>query len=498
MKKNLAIVSLILISGCSGDDDKPKSNTKDLSNIITINDIKNHEITLPASSLEVITSTTLDITSIESISKPSIVDLNNISISDNVLFNNTPYDIDTLILTNGADTKLVTLSSTLQKYSKGSINDVWNGYEISNQTPLSNSTFEYESSVVLTNHPTSVHTNEEQRETGEFVQIYDRFMINAPETLYEVTEHLKNICGDNSECNEYSESIKNYAIDTYYAKSVSGMNSRIWIDTEVWGLGSLTSLNFTSSTKGGNPNIWMHPTLIGNVHDSDVSKQKSSWQAFVHEYYHNHGLTHDSGWASSNGIDDIFGAKVVDTYKPNYGNKLILPNTIIKKAEKTGLLEYTVDVARIDQSDDITVRLLSTKDLSATITQAASSISVKFLETPQTDVYLSLYSDKALQMSSVVLNQFTLNINTASNIQSFNENISNWVSEYDVINVSIRDGVWTSEFNLPTSGVAQGKVINFNSTATYSSTIYHDGSGDILSTNNSISYRYDGQQWIQF
>lgn len=493
MKKLIAISILIALFGCS--EDKKDTSQEVSDDITTINNVKTNEVAFSAASMDLISTTNVTIQSIVSVSQPSIVDLNNIVITAGELINNTPYEIDQLTLTNGSNTHWVTLSSTLPKYSKGNIGSEWDGYYLLNQTPLANSTFEYESSVVLENYPNSVHSNSEQRLTGERVQMYDRFMTNAPSTLSEVTAHLTDICSDNSDCSSYGESVINYAADTYYAKSVSGMNSRIWIDTDVWGLGSLTSLNFTSSTKNGNMNIWMHPTLIGNVHSESVSSQMASWQAFVHELYHNYGFTHNSGWASSNGVDDMFGEKVVNRYLPTYGDKLILSDTIIQQYEKTANLTYTFKLGLSELADKISVRLLSTKDLSATVTKSDSDFTVTFTEIPETDVYVSFYSDNSLQMSSVVLNKFILNVASATSMSSFDDEISTWLSEYDVINVTTYDGVWRSEFTLPSTDVDTGKVINFKASATYSSTVYHDGSGDVITTGNSVSYHFNGFLW---
>ncbi len=496
MKKCLALSIALILTGCGSDDSNDNTQSRPDYAITTINGTQTNEVSLPATSLEQIAAENVAISDITSTTRPNISDLNNIEILDGYLVNNTPYEINQIVLTNGTETKLLSLTSSLHKYSKGAIGSAWDGYQLYNQTVLSNSTFEYESTDVLTNYPNSVLANDEERLTGELTQIYDRFMINAPETLSEITEHLKDICSVNSECNEYSKPVELYAADTYYAKSVSGTNSRLWIDTDVWGLGSTLPLNMTTSTRGNSKlNIWMHPELMAYVHNENANTQIEGWQALVHEFYHNHGFSHNSGWASGNGIDDIFGAKVVNDYYPNNGNRMILSDVIVKKQSKPKALTYSFDLALTEAGNKITTRLLSTKDLQANITREGSQITVEFLDIPETHVYVSFYSDKSKQMTSIVLSHFILNVTSNTDIQAFDENISAWLNEYEVINVTTRDGAWTAEFNLPSSGVPENKVVNFSATATYGSTVYYDGSGDSLATGDSASYRFNGSIW---
>ncbi len=496
MKKCLALSIALILTGCGSDDSNDNTQSRPDYAITTINGTQTNEVSLPATSLEQIAAENVAISDITSTTRPNISDLNNIEILDGYLVNNTPYEINQIILTNGTETKLLSLTSSLPKYSKGAIGSAWNGYQLYNQTVLSNSTFEYESTDVLTNYPNSVLANDEERLTGELTQIYDRFMINAPETLAEITEHLTEICSVNSECDEYSKPVEYYAADTYYAKSVSGTNSRLWIDTDVWGLASLLSLNYTTSTRSSsNLNIWMHPVLMSYVHNENTNTQIEGWQALVHEYYHNHGFGHASGWASGNGIDDIFGAKVVNDYYPNNGNRMILSDIIVMEQSKPARLTYTFDLALTGNSNTITTRLLSTKELEAKVTRNGSQITVKFADIPETHVYVSFFTENSKQMTSLVLSKFTRNVYTNAEIQSFNDNISEWLSEYDVINVTTGNGAWYSEFHLPSTNVGQGKIVNFVTNAYYSSTVYYDGNGDLLTTGDKASYQFNGTIW---
>ncbi|MEW5250514.1 PKD domain-containing protein [Microbulbifer sp. 2201CG32-9] len=447
--------------------------------------------TKPARSSQVLLSDILEL------NKPAKVDLSNISITDNTLTNNTPYTLNKLNLALNNNVFKVTLEPSLPAYSKANIATEWTGATVINSESISNSVINYQAQRIHAQTSNSRYLNDVERSNSEKAQIYDRFMMNSPESLNKVTEHLKLICNDNSTCKNYGDTAENYAIDTYFAKSVSAVNTDLWIDNDVWGLATASALSFIATSMSENSHvIWMHPTLMGYMATGTYSKQIEGWQALIHEYYHNHGFGHADGWPSANGIDDLFGKKVVDDYLVNIGTRYI-PSDIVTmgRYDKTSdqyIFELYSDNFDVEQ---LSLRLLSTDDLRIEVTQNnTNQIKLKFLDTPVAGVYLSFFTDKSPQMSTVALD-FTVEINTKLALGKFNENIAGLLSEYDIIYVSTADGAWAGEFYLPSDNVQKGKIVSFTHKATFSSSIYHDGLREVITTGEDRAYEFNGTHW---
>ncbi|WP_435250583.1 hypothetical protein ACMAZD_25965 (plasmid) [Vibrio sp. nBUS_14] len=498
MRSTIFILSMFLLWGCGeGAGTVSPEERTEASTFIDSNGLEVISLnkTYP---LIINVEKDMKVNKLVSLSPPSQVNLNDVSISGTIIKNNTPYEISELILKENGKFFLVGVEGGLPKYTQGNLNISWEGYEVVNFTILANSTFEYQSSTPPADPAGSRLANTAERNTAELVQIYDRYMTNSPSTLSEITEQLRSICPDNPECYNYGEPVEQYATDTYFAKSVSSMKTRFWINDNVWGLGSQPALNFNSSESPNKSlNIWMSPVLMANVHDSFDATAIDAWQGLVHEYYHNHGFSHESGWPSFNGIDDVFGRKVVYEYLPSLGNKLINPDVFINSIVKVDTREYEINLSS-KSNKSVNLRLLSTEPIKATVSENSSDkIKLKFEETPKTDVYVSFYTADSLQMASSVLS-FSLRISTQSDLNDFNSNINLWLQEYDEVHVSTQNGSWIDSFILPTENIEEGKVVVFDSQAAYDSLIYYDYPGissDTLSTGGSYCYEFNNGAW---
>lgn len=297
-----------------------------------------------------------------SIQPPTLVDLDNITLDNGVVINATPYLISELYVKKDSVTKYIKFDTPIPAYSQSEIDQRWSGSEVLNYTPLSNHLFEYESQEEdQTYHPNAVHFDAQQRNLGELIQIYDRFMINAPSTLSEVVQLMTQECYVNdyfSHCNQYNGTPEEYGLDTYFAKSVSGLTINLWADDDLWGLAERPSLELTSSQRSESLRLWMNPGLLSNMESDNYSTSTDAWQGFVHEFYHNHGFEHESGWPSDHGVDDMFGEKVVNDYRNRIGNTLILSDILLNK-EKVGFATYRIQLlSASDALSDIKLRLL--------------------------------------------------------------------------------------------------------------------------------------------
>ncbi len=435
-----------------------------------------------------------------SIQAPTLVDLDNITLDNGVVINATPYLISELYVKKDSVTKYIKFDTPIPAYSQSEIDQSWNGSEVLNYTPLSNHLFEYESQKEQTTYPNARHFDAQERDLGELIQIYDRFMINAPSTLSEVVQLMNQECYVNdhfSHCNQYNGTPEEYGLDTYFAKSVSGLTINLWADDDekLWGLATTPSLELTSSQRSDSLHLWMHPNLLINMESNDYSTSTGAWQGFVHEFYHNHGFEHESGWPSNNGVDDMFGEKVVNDYRKRIGNTLILPDILLNE-EKVGFATYRIQLlSASDALSDIKLRLLSTQRLNTRVKEVSSSeFLVEFEVLPTTDVYLSAYSEESQQMSSTILS-FVKEVTSQSEIENFDENISMWLTTYDKVSVSIKNGYFSDCFTLPSEGVSKNKIVEFESTAGFESKVIHDSTSDILGKGDKLKYVYNGDYW---
>lgn len=438
----------------------------------------------------------VDVNTITQNEKPSTVDLNNIKILNGIITNETPYEISHLyVMLDGVPVNVV-FSTVIPPYSQGNVSSKLNTAKVINVTTISNTTFKYTENPNSAGRPNSRHANAEERNTSEYVQIYDRYMMNAPASLNQITQQLVNICTVNGLCNNYSGSPENYAIDTYFSKSVSGLNSNFWINPDVWGLANAPGLENTRSNISSNQTIWMSPVLMNYVNLNDYIKEQEGWQALVHEFYHNFGFAHESGWPSNSGIDDIFGKATVDDYLINNRNKYITSDVVFDKAIIINNRTFKFDIFTNEQNaGNLNLRLLSTRPTEVNITQNGSNeVIISFKNTPESDVYVSFYSESSKQMATAPLS-LVKKIDTNNELSKFNQNIENYLAMHANINVNISDGHWAERFILPSVGVNEGSTVYFGSQASFKATIVHDGVETPISRGNYFKFIFDGTKW---
>lgn len=406
MKLNyLFTITLFVMVGC--DTNSPSPSYIDKTHIK-----ENRLIELPLNSVTPIDITTknIQLSNINSLMIPNIVDLNNISITMNQLTNNTPYEISELLVQLDDDIVRLLLSEPLDAYSEAQLSEDFTNVSVINLTTISNSIWDYNADI--TEPPGNIYSNydlvyasKSERNNSDLLQIYDRFMMNSPSTLHEVTQQLGIICSDNPECFNYNETVDIYSYDTYFSRAVSGKNIDLFIDStdfdfegngsgsNLWGLATMGKLEAHNTYNQTYGTIWMNHELMEWLNSTDTEQE--SWQGFVHEYYHTYGFTHDSGWASTDGIDDIFGNHVVNEYKYTLNNRYVLPDTLISQPILNDDDNYTINIYR-DKSitGPVYMRLLSPQEMEIEMYEENNKVNIKFLNNVEDDIYLSVYSKK--------------------------------------------------------------------------------------------------------
>ncbi|UJF17789.1 hypothetical protein L0B53_12205 [Vibrio sp. SS-MA-C1-2] len=453
------------------------------------------EINLNHTQAETLNDKYASVLNVKNLVKPAIVTLNNIHFSENTITNNTPYHLNSVYIQQNHIISKLTLNQTIPAYSEATLSIDLNNAVLLNSQTLANTSINYQGNRgIVPQTSNSRYANAIERANAEKVHMYDQYMMNNPATLAEITTHLDNICQENSLCESYNDTATNYARDTYFAKSVSGINTTFWMDDDVWGLATSGALSFkqTKHTRHAST-LWMHPALMGFIETGSYSKKIEGSQALVHELYHNFGFAHASGWPSANGVDDLFGKKYVDDYTVNIGNQY-LPSDVVVTYQEGQQGTYTFKT--FGSNAPLNFRLLATSELNIELTENdTNTISLRFLEIPKSSVYASFYTDNGQQMATIPLD-LVAEVNSKEALNAFNQEVSSLLNQSDTIYVSTADGAWAGNFNLPNNADA-GKEVHFSHMATYSSYVNYNGQQDVLRNGDSAVYRFNGSIWVK-
>ncbi|PSV16511.1 hypothetical protein C0W59_07420 [Photobacterium kishitanii] len=469
-----------------------------ISYLTTLQNKGMHDVALHNTQIQNITSLNITPTAITNTEKTAVSDLRNMNIdSEGIFFNNTPYTINDIYIEREGEIWRLNFETSIPEYTSGLIGIEWANAKIIHMTNIANNRFD-----LLNQFPpreNSRNANEEERNSVERLHMYEKYWLNAPNTMSEIIAQVALKCEINdgySECKNYAESSMDYATDMYFAQSLSGMTSTFWIDPTVWGLATSPGKEMIKSNKSSYQTLWMSPNLMKNMLSSDQWSAVDAEQAFAHEYYHNLGFSHNSGWASYQGIDDLFGNKSYFDYRLNLGDKYVASNLVVTK-EKISPLEFAFEIHSVGDINNLKVRLLSTQNITATIRQTDSDkVFLKFNEVPNTDIYVSFYSNESDQMATVVLDSFIKSVSGQGELSNLHNVFADLVDKYSKVSIHTANGSWMRDFHLPESN-QDGKVIIFESWAGWNSHIFYNGTEDILTYGNRIEYHYMNGRWVR-
>ena len=453
-----------------------------------------YNIKLNKTQAKKINSISTNITSITEIDSPAVVDLQNIYIENGTIINNTPYTINSLNFLLEGKVIHIELNYPLSRYSSGYIGSQWDAAQVLHMAALGNNHYDFRGAEP---RGQARFANEEERSSVERVQMYEKYWLNAPNTLAEILALVASQCHINSfysECHNYEKSMMDYTSDMYFSQSVSGQTSTFWIDPTVWGLAAKPDTERVKSYRSITNNLWMSPVLMSNMLSNDATTAIDAEQGLVHEYYHNLGFSHNSGWPSSNGVDDLFGVKAYKTYRTSLGDEYFTSNLAVT-AEKVSDLEFIFNLEALGEANDLNMRILSSQNLTAKVHQSNSNkLILKFDEQPSTDVYVSFYSKDSSQMATKVLNNFVGSVSTQLALSNLPSNFEKLVGKFNRLFIHTADGSWVRDFYLP-KNVEEGKVVIFNSSASWNSNVYYDDKKDILSKGVRLEYYYSKGRW---
>ncbi|UJF18876.1 hypothetical protein L0B53_18210 [Vibrio sp. SS-MA-C1-2] len=429
---------------------------------------------------------------------PDLIRLDNIEIKAGQLINKTPYRLNEIYLQSKGNIYRLELTPSLDAYSLATLPAYWHQAEFIHSQSIANSIINYRGERGNSSQTSnSNYLNKIERDNAERAHIYERYMMNHPNMLDEVYQRLNLICEDNRKCFNYRGGTEKYAIDTYFAKSISGVTTTLWMDSDIWGIATGGPLNQKEShAEQQFSTVWMHPELMEYINTGTHLKQIEGAQALMHEIYHNYGFSHDSGWASTKGIDDLFGEKFVNYYRADIDKDYIPSELLVIDKYDAESNRYQFEL--YGESNNINLRLLSTTDLDVEVTESGThQVSIQFLQQPKADVYASFYTDTGQQMATVPLN-FVTEINTQPALESFNEQIVRYLESSPIVYVTTVDGSWVKDFHLPTLGVEVGQEVHFTRHAGYASYVHYNGQDkETLIKDKTTMFRFNGEDWSQ-
>ena len=433
---------------------------------------------------------------IAALERPAVVTLKDIAITDGVLHNKTPYTLEGIYVELAGVITYLNFLNPVPEYSSARLDGEWHSANYVHMTRLGNNQYNF-ASTATTGRPEARLANDEERDSVERVQMYDRYWLNAPGTMSAITYRVVNNCDTNSgysECLNYGESYLDYAADMYFAHSASGMTSNFWIDPTTWGLATVPGKRMVKSTTDVSATVWMSPNLMANMLSSNADTAVDAEQGLIHEYYHNLGFSHSSGWASNTGIDDLFGYHAYHKFRSELGDRYTTSNLVVT-VERVDPLKYTFKTHALGAVSDLSIRLLSTDIISGEVRENDDdSVTVQFSQMPNTDVYVSFYSNESSQMATVALTDFVTEVSGQGALSNLENTFAELVNQYNKVFINTANGSWVRHFHLPAG--REGRVVVFKSNAGYTSTIHYGEQQDQLYTGNRIEYRFTDGHWV--
>ena len=347
------------------------------------------------------------ISGIKKLKKPRLVDLKEMSIDDHTFNNMTPYLVKGVFVKARGDIKYIKFNKPVPKYSSAQMDVSGKGFKLIEMRRIGNNILDFKAPFSQQSQSNKVrHVTSEERDSAERVQMYERYFVNEPSTLSKIKKRVNKHCKTSewySLCKAYPKSPSAYANDMYYAQSSSGKTIRLYITPDVWGMGEMPELSLSKSTAPISVNLWMNPNLMSKMLSAEVVDAVDAEQGFIHEYYHNLGFAHESGWPSVDGIDDLFGDLAVKSYRKKLKNRYT-PSNLVVSLTKSDPRNYTFQISRRAKSPELKMRLLSTHKYSGElIEKGTDQVTLRLDKAPTNDIYVSFYSSQSEQMATVIL-----------------------------------------------------------------------------------------------
>lgn len=346
---------------------------------------------------------------IKALKRPSAVDLKNMTITDNIFFNRTPYIIQSVYVQHDDMITRLEFAPAVPKYSAVKIDSKFAGANVFHMTSLGNNYYDFDSDLSRST-PFARAVTEPERDWVERIQMYERYWLNSPGTLCEISQQF-DYCDNMDDFLECTDSPLKLAADTHFAQSVSGVTMQVWVDDYpgVVKPNEQPTLELVNSTRVASYPLRLTPEMLSNGLSDSPEKASMATRNLIHEYYRNLGFSYHLSLSSQTSLDALFKSKAALEF-PDHPGDYYTPANLLVHVRWLGYGKYAFLLFTAEDASDIRLRLLSTQQLKArvmVITAENYKLFLDFKEIPRSHVYLSFYSRESDQMATVVLSQAT-------------------------------------------------------------------------------------------
>ena len=346
---------------------------------------------------------------IKALKRPSAVDLKNMTITDNIFFNRTPYIIQSVYVQHDDMITRLEFAPAVPKYSAVKIDSKFAGANVFHMTSLGNNYYDFDSDLSRST-PFARAVTEPERDWVERIQMYERYWLNSPGTLCEISQQF-DYCDNMDDFLECTDSPLKLAADTHFAQSVSGVTMQVWVDDDpgVVKPNEQPTLELVNSTRVASYPLRLTPEMLSNGLSDSPEKASMATRNLIHEYYRNLGFSYQLSLTSQTSLDALFKSKAALEF-PDHPGDYYTPANLLVHVRWLGYGKYAFLLFTAEDASDIRLRLLSTQQLKArvmVITAENYKLFLDFKEIPRSHVYLSFYSRESDQMATVVLSQAT-------------------------------------------------------------------------------------------
>lgn len=414
---------------------------------------------------------------IKALKRPSAVDLKNMTITGNIFFNRTPYIIQSIYVQHDGMITRLEFAPTVPKYSAVKIDSKFAGANVFHMTPLGNNYYDFDSDLVRST-PSARAVTEPERDWVERIQMYERYWLNSPGTLCEISQQL-DYCDYADDFLECTDSPLKLAADTHFAQSVSGVTMQVWVDDHpgVVKPNEQPTLELVNSTRVASYPLRLTSEILSSGLSDSPEKASMATRNLIHEYYHNLGFSNRLSLTSQTSLDALFKSKAALEF-PDHPGDYYTPANLLVYVRWLGYGKYMFLLFTAEDASDIRLRLLSTQQLKArvmVITAENYKLFLDFKETLRSHVYLSFYSRESDQMATVVLSQATAEVSGQEAVSRLSQPgiLARMLAKDDEVIIKTNQDARLSDLFLPELIDTAMKSVVVESQADHPTTIHH-------------------------
>lgn len=366
--------------------------------MLSLHSDKIYEVSLDGVKPGRVNSRTITPSFLANLAKPRAVNLNDMTLIKGIFFNKTPYTVHGLYVQHSSVT-YVDFATPIQGYTAVNLGCEFSQHRLVDSTTIGNISYDL-APVSCDEHPQARAVNAKERRWVERMQIYQRYWVNSPERLCEISGKAAG-CVRNGEYLPYSQKPCGLNSDFVNLHPVSGITVELLVDP------SLTTgmyadeptIKISRCPTDFSFSIRISPKLIEGG-SARISPESVHWAAksLVHHYRYE---------PSSLYLYDRYTGSSSQAF-PDYPGDAYTPSNLAVTTNRLGGAVYRFELNSPDTVSDLRMRLISYQMLSVRIMLSdKNTVYLEFDKALKNDVCVSFYSRESDQMASVSLSEHT-------------------------------------------------------------------------------------------